>query len=272
MRIARLGISLILALVSASLQAQSPEPPVTVTGTLGRAMAIGAETTGWTVDLDSPTTVDGKQVSSIQIRYRKIAKLEKLQDKHVTVTGTVTHQQGVETGEQPVLDVSSIKQVKTSAAPAPAASFSLSNSEWLLKNLSGSDVLDNVQATLAFPEEGKIAGKGSCNQFFGTAEIKGDAIKLGPLGSTRMACPEPAMNQEAKYLEALQAAERFEWKDPYLLIYCKGFEKPLQFTRIKTEKPVKPQKYSQVTTPADGDEVFVRAAATSPGRIPPQFG
>ena len=61
--------------------------------------------------------------------------------------------------------------------------------------------------------------------FFGTAEIKGDAIKMGPLGSTRMACPEPAMNQEAKYLEALQAAERFEWKDPYLLIYCKGIRK-----------------------------------------------
>jgi heat shock protein HslJ len=52
-----------------------------------------------------------------------------------------------------------------------------------------------------------------------------------------MACPEPAMNQEAKYLEALQAAQRFEWKDPYLLIYCKGFEKPLQFTRISTDKP-----------------------------------
>ncbi len=48
------------------------------------------------------------------------------------------------------------------------------------------------------------------------------------------------MNQESKYLEALQAAERFEWKDPYLLIYCKGFEKPLRFTRMATEKPPAP--------------------------------
>jgi heat shock protein HslJ len=236
MRIVRFGICLILALVGVSLQAQSTEQPITVSGKLDRAMAIGGESTGWTLELDSPTTVDGKQVSSIQVRYHKAAKLEKLQSKHVTVTGTVTHQQGVETGEQPVLNISSIKPTKTSAASAPAAAFSLSNSEWLLKNLNGSDVADNAQATLAFPEEGKIAGKGSCNRFFGTAEIKGDAIKLGPLGSTRMACPEPAMNQEAKYLEALQAAERFEWKDPYLLIYCKGFEKPLQFTRISTEK------------------------------------
>jgi heat shock protein HslJ len=236
MRIARLGISLILALLSMSLQAQSPEQPITLNGKLGRAMAIGGESTGWTLELDTPTTVDGKQVSSIQVRYHKIAKLEKLQNQHVTVTGTITYQQGVETGEQPVLNVSSIKQAKTSASPAPAGSFSLSNSEWLLKSLTGNDVLDSVQATLAFPEEGKIAGKGSCNRFFGTVEIKGDAIKLSPLGSTRMACPEPAMNQEAKYLETLQSAERFEWKDPYLLIYCKGFDKPLQFTRISADK------------------------------------
>ena len=45
------------------------------------------------------------------------------------------------------------------------------------------------------------------------------------------------MNQETKYLNALGAAERFEWKDPYLLIYCKGFEKPLRFTRMTPAKP-----------------------------------
>ncbi len=238
MRIARLSISLILALVSITLQAQSPEQPITLVGKLVRAMAIGGESTGWTLELDSATTIDGKQVTSIQVRYRKAGKLEKLQNQHVTATGTLTHQQGVETGVQPVLNVSSIKEAKASAQPAPAepASFSLSNTEWRLEDLSGKGVLDQVQATLTFPETGKVEGNGSCNRFFGTAEIHGDAIKLGPLGSTRMACPEAVMNQESKYLEALQGAERFEWKDPYLLIYCKGFDKPLRFTRITPEK------------------------------------
>jgi heat shock protein HslJ len=92
--------------------------------------------------------------------------------------------------------------------------------------------MDGVQATLTFPEVGKIAGNGSCNRFFGPGEISGATIKLGPLASTRMACPEAVMNQEMKYLAALQAAERFEWKDPYLLIYCKSFGKPLRFTRL----------------------------------------
>jgi hypothetical protein len=39
------------------------------------------------------------------------------------------------------------------------------------------------------------------------------------------------MDQETKYLNALQAAERYEWKDPYLLIYASGMDKPLRFTR-----------------------------------------
>ncbi len=43
------------------------------------------------------------------------------------------------------------------------------------------------------------------------------------------------MNQERKFLNALQAAKRFEWKDPYLLLYCAGFDKPLRFSRKSKE-------------------------------------
>jgi heat shock protein HslJ len=235
MPIARLSISLILALVSPNLQAQSPQQAITLVGKLTRAMAIGGESTGWTLELDSATTIDGKQVTSIQVRDGKAGRLETLQNQHVTATGTLTHQPGVETREQPVLNVSSIK-----AASTGPASFSLSNTEWLLEDLSGNGVVDHARATLTFLEPGNVAGNGSCNRFFGTAEIHGDAIKLGAMGSTRMACPEAIMNQEAKYLEELQAAERFEWKDPYLLIYCKGTDKPLRFTRTPPEKPASP--------------------------------
>jgi heat shock protein HslJ len=126
------------------------------------------------------------------------------------------------------------KSAKASPPVVPAGSFSLSGSEWLLEDLAGSGVIDQIQATLSFPEAGKVAGNASCNRFFGPAEISGKNIKLGPLGSTRMACPEAVMNQETKYLNALQAAERYEWKDPYLLIYSAGFNKPLRFTRLES--------------------------------------
>jgi heat shock protein HslJ len=136
----------------------------------------------------------------------------------------------VDAGRKPA-HASTPAVVTASAAAGKADTFNLVGSEWLLEDLSGAGVMDNVRATLSFPEGGKVAGRGSCNRFFGPAEVAGSGLKLGPLGSTRMACPEAVMNQETKYLNALQAAERYEWKDPYLLVYCKGFDKPLRFTR-----------------------------------------
>jgi putative lipoprotein len=47
---------------------------------------------------------------------------------------------------------------------------------WRLEDLRGMGVVDRVEATLEFPEKGKVAGKGSCNRFFGTIEISGSAI------------------------------------------------------------------------------------------------
>jgi len=49
-----------------------------------------------------------------------------------------------------------------------------------------------------------------------------------------MACPQPGMDQETKYLNALQGAQRYEWKDPYLLMYCKDCNMPLRFSRARS--------------------------------------
>jgi heat shock protein HslJ len=234
MNLARIWVGVMLFLVWVGVMSVAQESgATTVTGKLERAMAIGAESTGWTIHLDGPITVDGKPVDSIELSGVP-KKAEKLANQHVKIVGKLSHRHGVERGDYPILEVSSIKKAKGSA-PGTATqmgAFSLAGSEWRLEDLAGSGVVDNIQATLAFPEAGRVAGNGACNRFFGSAEISGDTIKLGPLASSRMACPEAVMNQEMKYLSALQAAERFEWKDPYLLVYCKGFEKPLRFTRV----------------------------------------
>jgi heat shock protein HslJ len=212
---------------------------LTVTGTLTRVMAIGAETSGWAIEFDSEKTIGGKQFKSIEIVYANNERLEKLKDKRVRATGKLDTRAGVESGERSVLNVTSIQQTKAAPAESGMKGFDLIGSEWKLDDLAGEKVMDRVQATLLFRETGKVAGKGSCNRFSGSAEISGNSIKFGPLISTRMACPEPIMNQETKYLGALQTAERFEWKKPHLLVYSKGAEKPLQFTRMSAPKPVK---------------------------------
>jgi heat shock protein HslJ len=238
MRIARIGTGLILVLFCICLYAEMPAQKITVTGKLTRVMAIGGESAGWAIQLDSETTIDGKQVNSIEVDSRKTKRLEKLENKHVEATGLLSYRHGVETGGRTVLVISSIKEAHAAVqVPAKTTPFSLAGNEWLLEDLGGLGVIDNIQATLTFREASKVAGNGSCNRFFGPAEVSGNAVKLGPLASSRMMCPEAVMNQELKYLNALQAAERFEWKDPYLLIYCSGFEKPLRFTRMTPSKP-----------------------------------
>ena len=229
MRKAQLLTTIVLAFCLTVLAKTPSKSKIIVTGRLGRVMAIGAESTGWAIQLDSPATINGKQLDSIEVQSRKKKKLEALVDKHVEATGKITQRHGVETGDRSILVISSIKEV---SASAQTSSISLEGSEWRLEDLAGTGVIDNVEATLTFPEAGKVGGRASCNRFFGTAEISGDALKFGALGSTRMSCPEALMNQEKEYLQALQAAERFDWKDHYLLIYCKGFEKPLRFTRM----------------------------------------
>ena len=77
-------------------------------GKLVRAMAIGGESTGWVLELESAITIDGQQVNSIQVSYRKAEQLEKLKSTRVKVIGEITRRQGGETGEP----LSSIKEVK----------------------------------------------------------------------------------------------------------------------------------------------------------------
>jgi heat shock protein HslJ len=238
MRTQRFAVGLILGLVCVCVQAQTTERAITVTGRLTRAMGIGGESTGWMIQLETETSIDGKQVHVIEVAYRNQKRLEELENKLVRASGKLAHRTGVETGERTVLEITSVREVKDSGQPAdgPTGGVSLPGSEWLLEDLAGVSVLDQIQATLTFLEAGKVGGNGSCNRFFGTADIHGENIKFGPLGATRMACPEPVMSQETRYLRALQGAERFAWKDPYLVIYCKGFEKPLRFTRMPPRK------------------------------------
>ena len=135
-------------------------------------------------------------------------------------------------GNAPPTTQSESAPLTTPSPEAAAPAGELSGTSWRLEDLAGAAALPNIEATLEFPEAGKVAGRGSCNRFFGTVEISGQSIKFGPLAATKMACADDAANaQEVKYLQALQGAERFAFVGPALLIYSKGIEKPLRFAR-----------------------------------------
>ena len=106
-----LGFAFLLLSLCLPLQAKSKH--LTVTGKLTHAMAIGAESTGWSLQLNPVITVDGHQLSSLEIETAHADKLQSLQDRFVEASGTLVILTGVETGDRPVLHLSSIHSVKS---------------------------------------------------------------------------------------------------------------------------------------------------------------
>jgi hypothetical protein len=111
MRMARASMGLILMLGCVCLHADESDPQkVTLVGTLHRAMAIGGESTGWMVQVDSETTIDGKPISSIEVSdSRKPKQLEDFDNKRVKIAGKVVYRHGVETGVQSYIEITTIK-------------------------------------------------------------------------------------------------------------------------------------------------------------------
>jgi len=88
---------------------------------------------------------------------------------------------------------------------------SLRGSNWLLLEFAHDDPAPSEpEITLSFTDDG-ITGSSGCNRYFGSpraGDSPGD-LAFGPLGGTRMACPEPAMQLEQRYLKALGAVIKF---------------------------------------------------------------
>lgn len=84
--------------------------------------------------------------------------------------------------------------------------YGAGEASWRLIELDGKPFTAN--ATLSFPEEGRIGGRGPCNGFSGTMTLPYPWFKTGPLLSTRRACPE--LRQEQLYFTALGAMSQIE--------------------------------------------------------------
>ena len=73
---------------------------------------------------------------------------------------------------------------------------------WTLKQLNGAPFA--AGATLTFPTTDEIAGAGPCNRYFGAMNASYPQFSVGPIGSTRMACPD--MAAETAFFAALDLA------------------------------------------------------------------
>ncbi len=75
----------------------------------------------------------------------------------------------------------------------------------------GDDAIpDDSGMFIEFEVDGSIKGHGGCNGFFGSLEQTDSGLGVGPLGATRLACPEPIMSREMTFLDAVQKTRNFD--------------------------------------------------------------
>lgn len=103
-----------------------------------------------------------------------------------------------------VPDASGEIVVQRVAASPPAETVGPAGS-WLIERLSGRPLPAGIRATLKIEPDGRVSAHSGCNGMGGQATIQGQRISFGPLVGTLMACPEPRMQVERRFREALEA-------------------------------------------------------------------
>lgn len=120
-------------------------------------------------------------------------------------------------------------------SPKPTQA-SLIGGVWLAEDIRGGGVIDRAQSTLAFKENGGVTGSGGCNRFVGSATIREQSLSIGPLATTKMACAPALMDQEQKFLSALEAAKSYAFDGAFLRLIDGNGTVLVRLTRLE-EKP-----------------------------------
>ena len=81
---------------------------------------------------------------------------------------------------------------------------------WRPVSVGDEAIPEDAGLYLLFEVDGSIKGNGGCNSFFGSLQQADSGIEVGPLGGTRMACPETIMNRETTFMDAVQKLRDFK--------------------------------------------------------------
>jgi heat shock protein HslJ len=120
----------------------------------------------------------------------------------------------------------------------PAAPVQTLEGRWDLNRFgpvgSETSIPPESKLFIDFAADGKISGFAGCNRYFGGwgyLEGAKDVVRIWRTGSTRMACPEPVMALEYRYLEEITRVSAFEMEGDVLRLYYNEGRGVMQFTR-----------------------------------------
>ena len=109
-----------------------------------------------------------------------------------------------------------------------------------VEDIDSGAVIHRSMITMDFSEGGRIAGSTGCNRYVGDATVARDVLSLGGIGSTRRACPPALMDQEQRFLNALNDSTRFAIdRDTWLVVYDAAGVERLRATGIDSDPTAK---------------------------------
>ncbi len=106
--------------------------------------------------------------------------------------------------------------------------------DWLVEDISGRGVIDILQSTLTFDDNGRVHGMGGCNRFSGGVKSSADGLSFGPLAATQMACPPAIADQESRYFAALAAVRKARVEGAFLILSAADGTQLVKLTRKQT--------------------------------------
>lgn len=108
----------------------------------------------------------------------------------------------------------------------------LQGSAWQVSTLNGADVGDAL-ITLNFHEPGRLAGKAACNNYMASYTLDDDSLTVKTGGVTMMACPQPLMELEQQFLDALEGVEQADISEDGQLILSGADDVKIEASRQK---------------------------------------
>ena len=114
-----MGLVMVCVCLRVAAQGTPVEGTVEATGKLVKVAAVGGETSGWAMEFEQEVSFGGNGVHSIEAEG-DAKKFGKLENKKVTVKGSIVHRPGTAGKDRMVFVVQKIKEWKAPAAERPS--------------------------------------------------------------------------------------------------------------------------------------------------------
>jgi len=100
---------------------------------------------------------------------------------------------------------------------------------YILEWIGERPLIDYSHLTLTLASDGRAYGNAGCNHWFAPYTLEGEHLSFGKVGKTRKLCAPALMEQEQRFLQALETVQRWDVSPIEQMRFWPAEGKPLRF-------------------------------------------